>query len=363
MNQNPLNPSNDELPSWEMMPRFQDRRRDRSPLAWWYRWAAPVDPGKDAPFEQRESFRQGRIASVILLLMLLVVIAFIPLALSSANLYTLPIVLALLVVACIAVLLNRQGKVLLVGIFIVFSVNAALVLTIITAPIIDLNVGSLPVFDLFILSELAAVTVLPAVSVFVVAFINCIYIVASILLMPHFADLGALMAHSVYTVLIRPVALQVVVAVVTYLWVRNAQDAILRADRAEVIAQLEHAIASQKRELDYGIQQLLQTMVQAANGDMSVRSPLAQGHVLWQVAVSLNTLLSRLQRSSQSDYELQRLTAELQRLKSELNWVVGALRDAKTRRAPLPLVSGNTLIEPLYRELAGHYVIAPQSRK
>ncbi len=356
MSRKPLVPSNDKIPLWEGTREAQGQGGPPRWLSWWYSLSAPAEPGQDASLAQRDLFRRGRLASVILLMMVFTVAAFIPLALFSFNTHTLPIVLSLLVVCCIALFVNRLGYVTAVGIFVVASIDAALILTIVTAPILALNINSLPVFDLFILSELAAVSILPAAAVFVVALLNCSYIVASLLLMPHSADLGHLMANSLYSVLIRPVALRVIVALVTYLWVRNAQDAIARADHAEVVARLEHTIAQQKLDLDYGVQQLLRTLVQAANGDMSVRTPLAKEHVLWQVAVSLNTLLARLQRSSQSEYELQRLRAEIA-------WLAGAMRDAKNRRLPLPPASGSALIDPINRELSGHYLVLPRQGK
>jgi len=62
----------------------------------------------------------------------------------------------------------------------------------------------------------------------------------------------------------------------------------------------------QKRQLDAGIQQILQTHVAVANGDLKVRAPLTQDHVLWQVAAALNNLIARLQSLSDTERELRR---------------------------------------------------------
>ena len=43
------------------------------------------------------------------------------------------------------------------------------------------------------------------------------------------------------------IGLQLIVATVAYLWVRSANQAILRADRAETIALLQQAISEQKQ--------------------------------------------------------------------------------------------------------------------
>ena len=123
-------------------------------------------------------------------------------------------------------------------------------------------------------------------------------------------------------VIAQPIALQLIVAIVTYLWVRSAQRAIARADRAEEIAELQRREAERSHQLETGIQQLLQTQVRAANGDLMARANLSQDNMLWQVGVSLNTLLTRLQKAgrqaSRAEYENQQLREEVARLAEAL---------------------------------------------
>jgi len=52
-------------------------------------------------------------------------------------------------------------------------------------------------------------------------------------------------------------------------------EALVRADRAETVAALEHALLEQKRDLELGIQQILQTHVTIANGNLDARAPLS----------------------------------------------------------------------------------------
>src|SRR5260370_19621357 len=121
-----------------------------------------------------------------------------------------------------------------------------------------------------------------------------------------------------YDVIVQPIGLQIIVAAVTYLWVRSALHAIARADRAEEIAELQRREAERTRQLETEIQQLLQTQVRAANGDLTVRTNLSQDNLLWQVGVSLNMLLTRLQKAgreaSRAEYENQQLRWEVARL-------------------------------------------------
>ena len=142
---------------------------------------------------------------------------------------------------------------------------------------------------------------------------------------------------------------------------------------SEIVA-LQHSIAEQKRELESGIQEILQTHVQTANGDFNVRAPLAQDHVLWQVAYSLNNLIARLHRLSLVEFDLQQTKREAARvvgslqtqanqIKSELLLVhsetaqlVDALRDAKMREQPIWLPQSHTLLNSLCKELDGNYL-------
>jgi hypothetical protein len=111
----------------------------------------------------------------------------------------------------------------------------------------------------------------------------------------------------------------------------SVERAILRADRAdraEEIARLEHAAAEQRRQLETGVQQLLETHVRLANGDFSARAPLIKDNLLWQVAASLNNLTTRMQNAFRAEHQLRRLEEELHRL-------AAALDDAKAGRPPI----------------------------
>ena len=171
-----------------------------------------------------------------------------------------------------------------------------------------------------------------------------------------------------------------------YLWVRGARIAILRADRAEEIAALEQReIKRQQREiedkqqLDMGIQQILQTHVQVANGNFSARAPLSKDNVLWQIAYSLNNLLARLQGYNQMQVQLKRAQAENYRLHTSLQGTLSAqnelqrTREAATRlvealkqpksehTAPLSLQSG-TIIDSVVMQLSNSTNLSEEKR-
>ena len=104
------------------------------------------------------------------------------------------------------------------------------------------------------------------------------------------------------------ITLTVLIAEGSFVFRPTAQK--LQQTIAEIMA-LQRAITQQKQELESGIQQILQTHVQVANGDFTTRAPLTQDHLLWQVAHSLNNLLARLQRLNQAEAELQRAKFEV----------------------------------------------------
>lgn len=291
-----------------------------SSLAWWYRIAAPRSPADTANLQQREIYRRGRLISIALLMILVVamiVMLTVGLFVNRALGYNLSVTLVVLLVA---VALNRRGQVIIAGILVVLTLDLSLMLNWLSYPTISLFL--LPLLDLLVLPELFAVSLLPPIAVFIDALIHIGFIVATLtFLFPKDSALHALLqTAALQDALARPIVLQVSVAVITYLWVTSASQAIVRADRATTIAALERAMAEQaqaeaeqKHELERSIQQIIQTHTKVANGDFSARVPLNQGAVLWEVAGSLNNLLSRLQRWRQDSLKLQRYNAALAR--------------------------------------------------
>lgn len=323
-------------------------------LGWWYRLAAPVEP-QDATPQDRERVRAGKLSSIILLITFCFGIAQLPNALISTNHLFLTILLTAMAITLAAFLVNRRGSVMVAGIVVVCVVEAAFIMVVLTSPT-GLSSRSLTTFYLLVLTEVIAVSLLPPRSVFLIALCNMVFTWAAISFMHRTPDLTLVTASAYYSALASPLVLQIIVALVTYLWVQGAKQAIERAERVaaleRVLAERDRAAAEQKQQLEQGIQQILQTHVQAANGNFEVRAPLARENVLWQVAYGLNNLLARLQRATQSEQELQRTEAEASRL-------VTAVRSAKTTRRLIQTSKSGTLLDPLAQELSGSYIQQP----
>jgi len=218
----------------------------------------------------------------------------------------------------LAILFNSLNMFMVASILLISVVDLGCGLMLLTTPM-GLDVANLPVFDVLIVSELIAVSLLPAGSVFIVAACNITFIVADLLLQPHTPELHMLLNSTmVYNTVVQPVLLQIVVAAVTYIWVRSALKALARADRAEEIAELRRRETERAHELDRGIEHLSEVLTRAANGDRMMHAELRQSNVLWRLGNTLNLLLVRLRKALQSEQENKRLRGEIVRLNMAL---------------------------------------------
>ena len=261
------------------------------------------------------------------------------------------IIAADLAVLCLALLLNRLGQVNLAGILVVLSVITAPTTNILTTPG-GINTSALPIFSLMVLSLMCAVSFLPPLWVFVVAAINVFFTLFVLTSLPSTGELHHLL-QTAFPAVATPILLsQIIVSTVAYIWVSGARLAILRADRAEEVAALERrelerqqVEVEQKQQLDTGIQQLIQTHMQVANGNFTARAPLIKDNILWQVAYSLNNLLARLQ-------SYQQITVQQKKNQEALNYLIQAVQHAKREGEPLQIQRTGTPIDALIIELA-----------
>jgi hypothetical protein len=329
----------------------EKERRNQSWLKWWYFLSLP-DEESDAV--QGTTVPRGQLASIILLILVIGMIAFIPAALTSDSLHVLPPLIGMFLITCLAIWLNKQGHVTLVGILLVVTFDAALAEALLSYPHFVLTQNAVPIYDMFVLSDIVAISLLPIRSIFFVSSFHSIFMLADIILQPHTPDLQLLIGQTTYSFMVRPLIIQIVVALITFLWVSNTTRALERANKAEIVARLEHTLAMERLILAEGIEQIVHTLVQAANGDLSTRAPLAQQHVLWKVGNGLNMLLTRLERSQQSELELQYTKREVQRL-------LRALQEAKIHKSPFWLSPGGSDLDLLINELLAFTFSQPSS--
>ncbi len=296
---------------------------------WWYRWTAPPEPALGASLQQREAARRGRLASTTLFWMTIFTLLPLPVAILSHNTALLVLLLVTLLVNLCGFLLNRKGLRTLAGVISVVVLGVGIALSLVANPG-GLDVSNLPTFDLLAESTLVAVAFFPSWSVFVVVVINALFIVTDLLLERHTMSLGHLLSTSIYDVLVRPVILQVFVAVIVYIWVRSALQAIARADRAEEIIALSQdnaeqtrirgeqakLIVEEKQQFEAHQRQILGMLAQAANGNYTIQVPTIHNNELWQIAVGIMNMVGRLKRAAQTEGQL----------KEQLTLAVGTIR-------------------------------------
>jgi hypothetical protein len=335
--------------------------QDTSFLWWWYRLTAPNLVMTDDNLHLRDLSRRGRLTSATLLIVILLVLAAEPVAILGPNKALVFILLIPVAIDVVALIFNRLGSITVAGVLVIVGIEVGLVLSILGPTMAGGGLTSylLPQFDLMVQAEFVAITLLQPRSVFLMALLHCTFIIGAIFLLPHSAEFAPIFAANGYEIFLRPITLQVIVAFVTYLWVTSAYQATKRADRAEVIAELERREVERqqqeitlKQQLDEGIQQIMQTHIQVSNGNFSARAPLKQENVLWRIAYSLNNLLARLQSLHHAEQELQRARNETSRL-------VEMIHRARQGQ-PTRFERTGTHLDPLVLELANSSFVPDQ---
>ncbi|HEY1351014.1 MAG TPA: hypothetical protein VGF67_15450 [Ktedonobacteraceae bacterium] len=79
-----------------------------------------------------DALSRSKLASILLLVTLVGVIAFVPAALTSDDLHVVPPVAGLFVVTCLGVVLNKRGRTTAAGLLIVAAFDAALIFSLLS---------------------------------------------------------------------------------------------------------------------------------------------------------------------------------------------------------------------------------------
>jgi hypothetical protein len=345
-----MNDRNDQ--TWSPNEIVEPESRQRPGLIqWWYDQTAIPDEPATASFARREAARKSHFLSTIIFWLLFSFVLFIPGCFVVPNHYIIYADIGMLVFCVIAIFFNRARKPQTAGVLLTIGFELALTAIIFTTRPYD--EPSIQQYELFVFGELLCVSLLAPNSVFIAMVYNIAIIATSLFLplslQPRTVGLIQDLQTQWIPILVRPVAIQVLVASVCWLWVHSATQAIRRADRAEMVAKLEHELSEQKRELEAGIQQILQTHVEVANGNLKARAPLTQDHMLWQIARALNNLLVRLQRSSQAE-------GRLLQVEKAVNVTVQTIQYAEQMNQKPHIALTQTEIDPLIAALQGKTV-------
>ncbi len=337
----------------DVRPSYLLSNTSRTPrwFAWWYRLSCLPEPSPSAPLAQREIYRRARLVSLFIFLMQLFVITSLPAGFSGTNPLLAIVLLFAFVANVIAMVCNRNGLVTIAGLLVVFNVEISIGTNIITTPH-GLSLSVMPLFDILVIPLVLAASLLPTGFVFLFAALNSIFAVAGTLLLPHSPDLATALKTSAFGLVSLPIFIQIILAIIAFFWVRGANQAIARADRAEQIALLEHEVSQSRQELaeqnerlEVAVRAIARALMQANQNDRYPRIP-TEGNVLWEIAGPVNNMIARFHR-------LRTTEAEHQQYLKELTMLLSALRTAQVTNKPpqLPVGQNGYVLTPLYIEI------------
>ncbi len=319
-------------------------------LTWWYRISAPAELPSHASFTEREIVRRGRVGSLMILGTIIAIIIMFILVIATPHLFlliwTIPCMIFSMLLCLITIPLNHRGNLPYTALLLLSAIYISFI-GIVLSESRGLDPLFLSLFDLLATTELLAVSLLAPSSVFLVALFNALLIVLDVNFQTHSMMWSQMISSQeiLISLLIRPLILYLIVALVSYTWLTSALRALQRADRAEEIARLEQQVREQKQLLENGIQDLLNTHIRVANGDLAARASTDRENVLWQLSTALNNLLSRYQYGIKAE-------GTLNQIANELNLIRQGLQSYMRYPNAAWIPQGITLLSPLVHDLS-----------
>jgi hypothetical protein len=318
----------------------------------WLRLTGPRSQAFGASTAAQERLRRSRLISVLLILVAVVILLLVPSALKIPGLWQAIIIMGALGV--LAALLNRACRVTLSGLTVIALADVSITENIVRQPH---GLTNTTVADLYLLAiaVMVAGMVLPNIFIPLVGAVQVIICIAVFVLLHHDTlltqEIQQIDGNMAYTSVLGPILLQVCSVGIVWLYSWSVDRAILRASRAEELAearsrlnQVVRQLAEQKKRLEHGIETMQDALARFANGDYSVRTSL-QDNELLPLAVSFNIMAERLSRVQKVEESHRRMESALQRL---FDACTAIARGA----APTALEATNTLADRIFPFLA-----------
>lgn len=300
----------------------------------------------------QERLRRARLISALLLLLVAVLCFFVP---SAVGGYSLAWMQMLIMASCgvLAAALNRSGQVTLSALVMTLLVDITLLQFILSLP--AFNTTNLADLDLFMLAVLIGGILLPRWLIISTSAGQIAIILLLFYLKPHDpildAEIAKYEAGLGYAALTDPLLLQICGATIALLYAWSVERALLRANRAEELAQARvhisvqaRQITEQKERLEHGIALLQEAQARVANGEYSARIEL-QGNELLPVAISFNLMAERLSRN-------QRIQQAYQNLEQAVQHLLEALVTLEQNAALVKFSPTGTLVDLVFPYLA-----------
>jgi len=319
-------------------------------FAWWYRISLPRRSPDQSPAD-RERSRYARLTTNFTLLIVIITVLFTPVSFLNAYNPAAPVI-ASAGLACVllALVFNKLGLNIVGASLIVLSSIINVTGTMITNP---LDPTLVPIFSTLVIPLVLAGALMPPVAVLIVGAFNSVLIILIGIFQTHTADYNAMLQKGLISIsLVLPVMLQMVVALVIYVIMRNLITTIRRADRAEEIITLQAEIAefeqnrvNEQQQLEEGIAVIAQVHLEIARGNLNSRVPLGSENVLWQIAVPLNNLLNRVQQWKGAVDQLEYIQTKVKEATQEIE-------EGRRFRRPVSFKRRTgTVIDPLLAEI------------
>ena len=319
-------------------------------LNWWYRVSLPKR-GIDKSPAERERTRYARLTTTFTLLLLILTGLVTPWSFIQAINPAAPLIASLALGGLVvAVIFNKLGLNIIAACLVVLSIVINATGNLLTTP---LDPTLVPTFSALVIPVILAGALMPPVAALIDGLLNSVLILLIVLFQKHTPAYDQMLKLGLASVsLVLPILLQIIVAVVTYVIMRNLITALRRADRAEEIvalqteiAEFERSRAQDQQQLAEGITTIAQVHAEVARGNLNARVPLGSEHVLWQVAVPLNNLLSRMQ-------QWRGAAEQMEQTQTVLNYAVHELQSGRQhRQAVFFQKRTGTPVDPLLAEI------------
>jgi hypothetical protein len=293
----------------------------RAPWNAWLWLTGPRPERFDSGLAAQERLRRSRLMSALLLLVALVIALLIPSTFTIPSLWQPILILAVL--AVLATLFNRAGLVTWSGVTIIILADISIAENILRQPY-GLTNTTLADLYLLVVPILIAGMVLPNLFIPLTGLIQIAISVGIFMYLPHddllTQEIQKVDGNQPYTSVLGPILLHVCSAAIVWLYAWSVDRAILRASRAEELAEARahideqaRQIADQKARLEQGIRMIQEVQARVANGEYSARVSL-QNNELLPLGISFNLMAERLGRVERIEQEYQRLENALQQL-------------------------------------------------
>jgi hypothetical protein len=323
--------------------------------AWYYRLTCPPPLKEGATFEQREMMLRCKRASALIffLLIVMVLVALIPLF--GGNKIIWVVVIEEFVVLPLCWIPNRYGKITLVGLLLIISMNGGMYTTLLTSAYTHKAGLTLVDQQIFLILFYGGVVASILLSFWVSLAVNLLNVALTAYLLV-FAPHASLPGSDFFT-LFRVGQEAILIPGILWIVMTQFQQAVARANQGEEVARLtrqlaleQTARAQQGDALERSVADIGKILTALANGEREARIPPMGQSVLYPIAGPINHLLDRHKRL-QHDYQEARLRAwllhELIESRPEVKaWVTLRMHEAREQQArasgqPHVLSSGN----------------------